>query len=202
MEAISWKEIGLFCKQDLLLQKCTDLISLIFTKSRFKNWFKLWWHLCFNQCLNSRFLENFSFFSYLQNFNTVMVYSWTSTAWTGLGSWKIVLAKGSSSHPGWIMHRICLFVLLLYVPSQQLWSWRDSQFTTTLFPGQAWSNKQLTSTSCTYFRLSSWMIHDHRNYFMINLHESMGLGQDLTPDPWICSQTHIYAHNGLLGPWW
>ena len=23
----------------------------------------------------------------------------------------------------------CLFVLLLYVPSQQLWSWRDGQFT-------------------------------------------------------------------------
>ena len=23
---------------------------------------------------------------------------------TGLGPWKIVLAKGSSSHPGWIMH--------------------------------------------------------------------------------------------------
>ena len=23
----------------------------------------------------------------------------------------------------------CLFVMLLYVPSQQLWSWRDSQFT-------------------------------------------------------------------------
>ena len=22
----------------------------------------------------------------------------------------------------------CLFVLLLYVPSQQLWSWRDGQF--------------------------------------------------------------------------
>ena len=24
---------------------------------------------------------------------------------------------------------VCLFVLLLYVPSQQLWSWRDGQFT-------------------------------------------------------------------------
>ena len=30
-----------------------------------------------------------------------------------------------------------------------------------------------------------------RNYFMINLHESMGLGRDRTRDPWICSQTHI-----------
>ena len=26
-------------------------------------------------------------------------------ALTGLGPWKIVLAKGSSSHPGWIMHK-------------------------------------------------------------------------------------------------
>ena len=24
---------------------------------------------------------------------------------------------------------VCLFVLLLYIPSQQLWSWRDGQFT-------------------------------------------------------------------------
>ena len=30
-----------------------------------------------------------------------------------------------------------------------------------------------------------------RIYFMINLGESMGLGQDRTSDPWICSQTHI-----------
>ena len=29
------------------------------------------------------------------------------------------------------------------------------------------------------------------NYFMINLHESMGPGWDQTRDPWICSQTHI-----------
>ena len=33
---------------------------------------------------------------------------------------------------------VCLFVLLLYVPSQQLWSWRDCQFTLPhFFPGQA-----------------------------------------------------------------
>ena len=41
----------------------------------------------------------------------------------------------------------------------------------------------------------SWMIqreeNDRRNYFMINLHESMGLGRDRTRDPWICSQTRI-----------
>ena len=30
-----------------------------------------------------------------------------------------------------------------------------------------------------------------RNYFMINLHESMGPGWDRSRDPWICSQTRI-----------
>ena len=61
-------------------------------------------------------------------------------------------------------------------------------------------NKQLTSTSCTYFSLvtdtnPSWMIqrkeNDRRNNFIINLHESMGSGQDWTRNPWICSQTRI-----------
>ena len=62
-------------------------------------------------------------------------------------------------------------------------------------------NKQLTSTSCTYFRLQltttllEWFSgreeNDRRNYFMINLHESMGPGRDRTHDPWICSQTRI-----------
>ena len=33
--------------------------------------------------------------------------------------------------------------------------------------------------------------NDHRNYFIINLQESMGLGRDQTRDPWICSQTHL-----------
>ena len=42
----------------------------------------------------------------------------------------------------------------------------------------------------------SWMIQRKggewlRNYFMINLHESMGPGRDPTCDPWICSQTRI-----------
>ena len=62
-------------------------------------------------------------------------------------------------------------------------------------------NKQLTSTSCTYFRLLltttllEWFSgreeNDRRNYFMINHHESMGPGRDRTRDPWICSQTRI-----------
>ena len=33
--------------------------------------------------------------------------------------------------------------------------------------------------------------NDCRNYFMINLHESMGLGRDRTRDPPICSQSRI-----------
>ena len=33
--------------------------------------------------------------------------------------------------------------------------------------------------------------NDCRNYFMINLHESMGPGRDQTRGPWICSQTRI-----------
>ena len=41
----------------------------------------------------------------------------------------------------------------------------------------------------------SWMNqqeeNDSRNYFMINLHESMEPGRDRTRDPWICSQTRI-----------
>ena len=62
-------------------------------------------------------------------------------------------------------------------------------------------NKQLTSTSCTYFRLLlttnllEWFSgreeNDRRNYFMINLHKSMGPGRDRTRDPWICNQTSI-----------
>ena len=35
--------------------------------------------------------------------------------------------KKSESNPHIL--KVCLFVLLLYVPSQQLWSWRDGQFT-------------------------------------------------------------------------
>ena len=33
--------------------------------------------------------------------------------------------------------------------------------------------------------------NDHKNYFMINLYESMGPGLDITGNPWLCSQTRI-----------
>ena len=67
-------------------------------------------------------------------------------------------------------------------------------------------NKQLTSTSCTYFclclttTLLEWFNEreekDCRNYFMINYHESKRPDWDRTPNPWICSQTHICCLTG------
>ena len=62
-------------------------------------------------------------------------------AWSGS---KLLTKQGISAD--------CLFVLLLYVPSQQLWSWRDLSSPNHTF---TWAslNKQLTSTLCTYFRL-------------------------------------------------
>ena len=76
---------------------------------------------------------------------------------------------------------------------------------TTLF---SWTslNKQLTSTSCTYFLLlidinPSWISgredNGHRIYFMINLNlqESMGpAGIVLASQTHICSQTHYRMH--------
>ena len=34
--------------------------------------------------------------------------------------------------------------------------------------------------------------YDHRNYFMIHLHESMGTVWDYTGDPWLSSQAHYW----------
>ena len=60
--------------------------------------------------------------------------------------------------------------------------------------------KQLTSTSCTYFclKLTTTFLESagreengRRTYFMINLHESMGLGRDQICCPWIISHTSI-----------
>ena len=38
----------------------------------------------------------------------------------------------------------------------------------------------------------------HTNYFMINLHSSMGPGQDQTRDPRICSQTCICSQCNIV----
>ena len=37
-----------------------------------------------------------------------------------------------------------------------------------------------------------------KNYFVINLHESMGPGRDQTHGPWICSQTRICCQTRYL----
>ena len=37
-------------------------------------------------------------------------------------------------------------------------------------------------------RFSGREENDRKNYFMVNLHESMGPGRNRTRDPWICSQ--------------
>ena len=105
--------------------------------------------------------------------------------------------------PPWLKHKLtllfCLFLLLLYAASQR------GHGGTVSSPNHTFSwaslNKQFTSTSCTYFRLQltttllEWFSrteeNDCRNYFMINLHESMGPGRDQTSDPWICRQTRI-----------
>ena len=39
--------------------------------------------------------------------------------------------------------------------------------------------------------MKTMMMNGRRNYFMINLHESMGTGWDQTPNPWICSHTRF-----------
>ena len=49
----------------------------------------------------------------------------------------------------------------------------------------------LKLTTILLERFSRREENDHRNYFKINLHESMGPGPDRTRYPWICSQTRI-----------
>ena len=103
---------------------------------------------------------------------------------------------------------VCLFGLILKHPSQQL-----SHARTVTSPNYTFSwaslTKRLTSTSCTHsFACNSqkktflnqrkggeWPEeNDRRNYFMINLHESMGPGYNRTRGPLICSLTCIWNH--------
>ena len=41
----------------------------------------------------------------------------------------------------------------------------------------------------------------HRNSFMLNLHESMGPGRDLSRNPWICSKTRILKESSGCSYW-
>ena len=62
---------------------------------------------------------------------------------TGMGPWKLVLAKGSSIHPGWFMPKMTcldlLFVLFVALrpKSTAMVIAGRSVHLTTLFPGQA-----------------------------------------------------------------
>ena len=52
--------------------------------------------------------------------------------------------------------------------------------------------------------LLKWEENDHRNYFMINLHKSMGTGRDPTQVPWFFSQMCISSQTSYrlrYPPW-
>ena len=90
----------------------------------------------------------------------------------------------------WLMLR--LFVLLLYVPSQQLMSCRDRQFTWLRF----FLDKLEEAVNQYFVHILSFVTDNNPSWMIqrkggINLHRSMGPGRDQTCDPWICSQTHI-----------
>ena len=100
---------------------------------------------------------------------------------------------------------IHVIVLLLYVPVNSYGNgWPVSSPNHTF----SWArlNKQLTSASSTYFRFSGREQNDRRNYFLINLHKSMGPGQDgpldLQSDTYILTWPENYAgqsmRNGVL----
>ena len=94
------------------------------------------------------------------------------------------------------IHHFCFcFVWGFTSQSTAMVMLRWSVHLTTLFPGQAWLSGQPVLHAHTF--ACNWQAflnqrkeNDHRNYFIINLHESMGPGRDRTLDPWICSWTH------------
>ena len=97
-------------------------------------------------------------------------------------------------------HRV--FVCLFCCFTSQVNSYGHGRMVSSPYHTFSWASlkKQLTSTSCTHFRLkltttlleliSRREENDRRNYFMINLC-SMEPGWSQTRDPWICSQTRI-----------
>ena len=107
-------------------------------------------------------------------------------------------------HQWWPAYSGILFVLLFYVKSTAMViAERSVHLTTLFFLGKL---EQAVNQFFVHILLlvtdsnPSWMIqrkgeewpkNDRRNYFLINIHESMGPSRDRTRDPWICSQTHI-----------
>ena len=53
-----------------------------------------------------------------------ILYSRISLAWAGLGPWKLFLAKGSSSHSGWIMHKMILRIMMIVLAGHGEWAIR------------------------------------------------------------------------------
>ena len=96
---------------------------------------------------------------------------------------------------------VCLAEVLH--PSQRLRLCRDGLFTLPHFFLPKF-DLALTSTWGTCFHLyvttaflNQWKEDDdHINYFMINLHKSMGPGRDQTRDLWICSRTFMDCATG------
>ena len=75
-----------------------------------------------------------------------------------------------------------------------LFCWFTSQSTAMVMGGHhtsSWASFRFYLTTTPLEEISRREENDCRNYFMINLHESMGLCQDQTRDPWICGQTRI-----------
>ena len=95
-----------------------------------------------------------------------------------------------------------IFLCLFCCFRSQVSSYGHGQ--TVSSPNHTSLNKQLTSTSCTYFRLEltnnpSWMIQGKGGEWLYKLfHDqsprSMGPGLDRTRDPWICSRARICCH--------
>ena len=88
----------------------------------------------------------------------------------------------------------------------KLWSCQDGQFLLPHFFLWASLTMQLTSTSGTFFSLltdnpssiSRKKENGSKYYFISNLLKRMGLGQDPTHDPCICSTTCICSQTHFL----
>ena len=92
------------------------------------------------------------------------------------------------------------FGLMLYAPvNSYCHVWMVSSLNHTFFLGkldEAFNPYYMHILSLVTDNNPSWMSgreeNGRRNYLMINLHVSMGLGRDQTRNPWICSQTRYW----------
>ena len=87
--------------------------------------------------------------------------------------------------------KFCLFLCCFTSQSTAMVIMGWSVHLTTLFPGQAWTSSSPVLRAHTFARnwqpflndsFSRRKENDRRNYFMVNLHESMGPGRDQTRD--------------------